>query len=264
MQDEPILGARDLYDVVLKAYCDMNINGKKYSKGEVICRFDTIQVANLNEKKNHTAAMGGYGNQELVVWDDTEKISIGFYQGVFSKTQLSILTNANMAKKIAQDKELIPCYEEQISNENMQIELKNYPEDLEIFIYDKQSGEKISNYTRLGKIISLNKKYQEVCVDYYTKYENNSTLFQIGLPATNGFMRLEGKTRLKDDITGKITTGILTIPKLKLKTGLSIKLGQSSAPMVSNFYGEGFPESGKRNKVVCTLLVLSDDIDSDF
>nr|DAP41040.1 MAG TPA: hypothetical protein [Caudoviricetes sp.] len=35
-------------------------------------------------------------------------------------------------------------------------------------------------------------------------------------------MRLEGRTRLKDDNTGETVTGILTIPRLKLKSGLSM------------------------------------------
>jgi hypothetical protein len=48
---------------------------------------------------------------------------------------------------------------------------------------------------------------------------------EIGRRAFNGFLELEGKTRVKDDTSGQITTGIIKIPQLKLMSGLSIKLG---------------------------------------
>ena len=91
MEDNSILGVKELYDVVLKAYTDTEINGVKVKEGQVIGRFDKIQVARLREEKSYIAARGGYGNRELVVWDETESVGITFTQGVFSKTQLSIL-----------------------------------------------------------------------------------------------------------------------------------------------------------------------------
>ena len=77
-------------------------------------------------------------------------------------------------------------------------------------------------------------------------------------------MRLEGKTRLKDDNTGHIVTGLITIPRLKLKTGISARLGANAEPVIGTFQGEGYPVGTRGNKTVCSLTILSDDIDSDF
>ena len=51
-----------------------------------------------------------------------------------------------------------------------------------------------------------------------------------------GFLRLEGKTRVKDDISGKVRTGIIEIPKLKLMSDLSMRLGKNANPVAANFY----------------------------
>lgn len=261
--DESILGAKEFYDVVLRAYNKMDINGRTIEAGEVIGRFDNINIVNMSERKSYRAARGGNGNQELVFWDETQLLSVQFSQGVFSERQLSILINAKLAAS-QQIEHKIPYNEQLETDENGQIKLKKVPIQEKLFIYDKLTGMRINEYTLEDNIITLNESYQEVVVDYYSVYENKTTLVQVGLPLTNGFLSLEGKTRLKDDNTGRIVTGIFTIPKLKLKTGLSIQLGNSSAPMVGTFYGEGYPVGRKGHTPVCNLLILSDEIDSDI
>jgi hypothetical protein len=42
MEDNSILGVKELYDVVLKAYTDTEINGVRVKEGQVIGRFDKI------------------------------------------------------------------------------------------------------------------------------------------------------------------------------------------------------------------------------
>jgi hypothetical protein len=36
--------------------------------------------------------------------------------------------------------------------------------------------------------------------------------------------------RVKDDVTGKVTTGIINIPKLRLMSDLSIRVGSDAIP----------------------------------
>ena len=264
MEDNSILGVKELYDVVLKAYTDTEINGVKVKEGQVIGRFDKIQIARLKEDKSYIAARGGFGNRELVVWDDTESIEITFTQGVFSKTQLSILLNAHMATKEAPSEQLVPYYEEDESNEEGKFTLSAIPERKGLFLYNKKTGEQITDYVVEGKEITINEPYVEVISDYYSKYQDKSYEIKIGTPLTNGFLRLEGRTRLKDDNTGETVTGILTIPRLKLKSGLSMQLGQAASPAVGTFYGEGYPTGKRGHKVVSSLLILSQDIDEDL
>lgn len=262
--DDSILGVKELYDVVLKAYADTTINGQQVKEGQVIGRFDKIQIARINEKKTYTVARGGYGNRALVMWDETQSITINFTQGVFSKTQLSILLNANMATKTKASEQLVPWYESLESGEDGKIMLSAQPEEKGFFLYNKKTGEPITDYVVEGKEIDIGAPYVEVISDYYSKYQDNSYEINIGTPLTNGFLRLEGRTRLKDDKTGDTVTGILTIPKIKLKSGLSMQLGQAAAPAVGTFQGEGYPTGRKGQQVVSTLLILSNDIDEEF
>jgi hypothetical protein len=58
-------------------------------------------------------------------------------------------------------------------------------------------------------------------VDYLYQYGGDRSTFSFG-QALEGFLQLEGKTRVKDDEDGRIKTGILKIPKLKLLSDLSM------------------------------------------
>ena len=85
----------------------------------------------------------------------------------------------------------------------------------------------------------------------------------VGQELIKGFLQLEGKTRVKDDITGKTHTAILRIPRLKLVSDLSMRLGREAGPLLANFSAVGYPEAG-REKTVMELLFLNDDIDAEM
>lgn len=260
---DSLLGVRELYNVVLKATYDMQAGGKKYKEGETIGRFDSLQIANITESKKYTSARGGIGNDELVIWDDTQFVSLRFSQGIFSKSQLGIMMNSQLATEEPGQPILIPQFFTGITDEDCMVQLKVTPAS-ELFIYNIKTGERITDYEINEELLILQEPYIEISVDYYSEYNAGATIIATGEPFTKGFLKLEGRTRLKDDKTGKTVTGILTIPKLKLKSGLSMQLGEQGAPMVGTFYGEGYPVGSRGNKVASTLTILNDDIDSDF
>jgi hypothetical protein len=86
---------------------------------------------------------------------------------------------------------------------------------------------------------------------------------KIGQKLIGGFLLLEGKTRVKDDITGKTRTAILRIPRLKLVSDLSMRLGREAGPFLANFAAVGYPGLGK-DKTVMEMLFLNDDIDAEM
>ena len=86
----------------------------------------------------------------------------------------------------------------------------------------------------------------------------------IGQKLINGFLSLEGKTRVKDDITGKTHTAILRIPRLKLVSDLSMRLGREAGPLLANFSAIGVPNIASRDKKIMEMLFLSDDIDAEM
>lgn len=89
-------------------------------------------------------------------------------------------------------------------------------------------------------------------------------MIKIGDRLIKGYLSLQAKTRLKDDKNGQTITGILEIPKLKLMSDLSIRLGANMEPAMINFNAVGVPIGDRGENYVCNLCILNDDIDSDF
>ena len=67
-----------------------------------------------------------------------------------------------------------------------------------------------------------------------------------------------------DDITGIVRTGIITIPKIKLLSDLSMRLGENAIPYVGEFRGVAFPVGSRNNKKIIEIAFLDENIDSDF
>ena len=78
-------GLKELYDLTLKATYPIEMEGRVFETGEVIARFDKIQLANFREITSRVSANGGKNNPALVVWEDPREIQLSFTQGIFSK-----------------------------------------------------------------------------------------------------------------------------------------------------------------------------------
>lgn len=258
-----LFGFKDLEQVTLKSTYNMKIGNREIEPGEVIVAFDKIQIANLNEIRDTVTANGGFDNRAHVYWETTKAIRISFAQGVFSKEMLGLLTNSKVISE-TQPKPVEVTWRESLeSNENGAFTLKYTPKK-DLFIYKKSTGEKIESYTRNGKTVNITTPYVDVLVSYVYEYNSTNTELCIGQRLVKGFLELEGKTKVKDDETGKVTTGIIKIPKLRLMSDLSIKLGANASPVVGKFVAEGEPVGSRGNSLVCEFFILDDDIESDL
>ena len=65
-------------------------------------------------------------------------------------------------------------------------------------------------------------------------------------------------------MTGQVKTGIIKIPKLKLMSDLSIRLGKDAIPLVGKLSAIALPEGGKGSAKVMEIIFLDDDVDSDM
>ena len=129
----------------------------------------------------------------------------------------------------------------------------------------KKTGEKIPDYKVIdGKNVLIDKPYTSVILNYKYVYSGGSQILTVGRRMIEGFLRLEGKTRVKDDISGKVRTGIFEVPKLKLMSDLSMRLGKNANPVVGNFSFRALPDDKGPNAKVMNLYFLNDDIDSDM
>ena len=258
-------GLKELYDLTLKLTYPIEIGGRKFEAGEVIARFDKIQLANFKEITSRVSANGGYDNRAHVIREDSQQIQLNFTQGIFSKQQFALLSNSRLLQKKQEACILLPGHFIGESDEEGKI-LVNKQKIQDVFVYNAKSYERIKPKTidlEKGEIV-IDQPYCDVEVDFYYCYQNDTSTIVIGQKLIQGYLLLEGKSRVKDDITGKTHTAILRIPRLKLVSDLSMRLGREANPVLANFSAIGLPIGGKGSKQIMELLFLNDDIDAEI
>ena len=256
------LSFKELYEVSLKSTQSIEIGGKQIEPGETVAFFDKIQIANFQEIKSTISANGGYGNKALIYWDATKELKLSFVQGVFSKTQFALMTNANLLNSQGSDIVKINTRNLYESDDEGQIHTGR---DLHepIFVYDAKTGEKLTDWEWNAQTIYLKHPYKEVFVDYWYDYYNGFSKFEVGRPLITGFLSLTGKMRAKDD-TGKVVTAIINIPKLRLMSDLSMRVGSDAVPQVGRLDAVAVPEGVRGQQKVMEIIFLNDDIDADM
>lgn len=253
---------KDLEKVSIKATSNIEIGKKQFVPGETLAFFDKIQVATLDEQRDVRVAEGGYQNQPRVFWDTTKDLTLRFIQGVFSQEHFALLTNAKLVEQVGVP---ISITEQEIkeTDETGIITLKYAPVG-EIFVYNKNTGARITEFTVDGATLNLTTPFLEVFVRYTYNYINQTFDYKIGQRLVNGFVELEGRTRVKDDVSGQVVTGIVKVPRMKLLSEMSIRLGEQASPVVGKFDALCVPVGSRGNTKVMDFIILGDDIDSDL
>ena len=257
------IGFKELYNVSLKTTYPIEMGDRTIEIGETVAVFDKIQIGNFEEKKNFVSANGSYDNRAHIWWEETKEIRVNLSQGVFSKSHLALMSNAKLANN--EGKSLIKLNQREIlETDETGFAVVQHTIELPIFVYEKETGRKITDFVYSGNRIQTGQSYTEIVVDYYYNYDNGYDIISIGRGLTNGYLSLEGKMRVKDDITGQVITGIIRIPKLKLLSNLSMRLGQDAVPLVGRLDAVAVPTGERGQKKVMELIFLNDDIDSDM
>lgn len=253
---------KDFESVRLKATYEMDIGNKHFRPGETILFFEKIQIAGLQELHSRIAARGGFDNRAHVWWDTTKEIQLSFSRGVFTPQQFALMTNARMCETAPNYGIPVTMREVLESDENGQITCKYTPAH-NTYVYNASTGDSIS-FTQTGNVLTIDTPYLNVIIDYEFDYTNDTKIVLIGQRLINGYVSLEGWTRVKDDTTGQVVTGLIKIPHLKLMSDLSIRLGTQASPIVANFQAIGVPVGSRGNSYVSEWYYLSDDLTSDL
>lgn len=133
-----------------------------------------------------------------------------------------------------------------------------------IFCYDVDTGLPIRGFNIYGNKIFFQKSYREVFIDYTFTYEDKIRELDIGNRLFNGFLRLDAKMSVKDENSGEVTTAILEMPKIKLSSNLSMRLGKNyESSTVSDFYFIGYPEEEKGG-TVAKITFLDKELTEDY
>lgn len=256
-------GIKELYSVALKATYPIEIGDRHIEKGETICFFDSIQISNFQEIKSYVTAHGGYGDRPHVWWETTKEVNFVMERGIFSKTQFALLSNSKLITVTEGEKIIVPTREVVEVDENGYF----YSTESAIgngFFYNIETGERVYPIRESDKKYQLRLPYTELLLDYNYEYENGGSVVNIGQRLIKGYLRLEGRTRIKDDVTGQTHTGLVIIPKLKLMSDLSMSLGEKANPVVGRIQGKIIPDGERQDSRVIEMYFLNDDIDSDM
>ena len=258
-------GMKELYFAQLKTTSNIEIDGNYLIPGETVATFDKIQISHFKEMEEYIAAVGGYENRERVIWRRPKELDLVFTQGIFNKAQFALMTNARLGKLT---NEVLGIGQRDVveTDENGILTLTHAPyRGKPIFIYKVEDGTKVLNCTMYSENqIQTSLAYTDVIVDYTYIYDANISELTIGQEMIDGFLTFEGRTRVKDDITGDTRTGIIKIPKLKLTSDLSISLGTNANPQVGRFDAKAMPIGERGQTRLMEFYFLSNDIDSDF
>lgn len=254
-------GLKELYDLKLKATSKIEIGDRIIEPGEVIAVFDKLQVANFKEITNVVAARGGFDNRGHVFWNSTKEVAVSFTQGICNKSQTTLFTNAKLYE-CAESSVILTNREYLESDGNGSVELKENPSGT-LFVYRLEDGQKV-DFTREGKKITISNPYVDLIIDYEYEYFDGGQVLKVGQKLTNGFVALEGRTKIKEDITGTVKTGIIKIPKLKIVSNLSMRLGQGANPLTAGFSAIAVPDGLRGEQYVMEVFLLENDIDSDI
>lgn len=257
-------GMQELYFVQLKSTYPIEIKGINFAAGEVIAAFDKIQIANFQEIHKEIAAQGGYQNRKLVIWNRTEGVNLVFTQGIFSKTQLALMNNMRLISLGSNQKVRIAQRDELETDSEGKITLTHVPIDSWIFVYNKETGEKLTGLSRIDeKTLQTSLVYKDVIVDYEYGYDNGVDVSFVGEDIFEGYLSLEGRTRFKDDETGETHTAIIYIPKLKITSDFNLTLGSNAQPIVGKLNATALSVGNEKESKALEIYFLDEDIDRD-
>lgn len=256
--EDKMFGMKEVYDCILTATYDIEMGGKIIKAGEPLVHFSSIQMFDLDENHKVKEARGGYGNIPRVFWEDNHEVNIGFSQGIVNRVHLAFVGN-NQFKDVAIN---APMFQTLELDEQLTVTLKRMPAQDSLHIY--HNGEKVTEFSINDKVITFSNllPYEEVDIYYSTICDSHT--IQIGKPLIQGFLSMTAKTRIKDDVTGNIVTGIFTIPKMRLMSDFSIRLGDRVTPSLNEYRFRAFPTGSKGSMEVVNFSILNEDIDSDI
>lgn len=297
---DEFVGMKELYDVNIRLLNPLEIGSKKYSINESILSFSKVEISQIQQNIKTTQARGGYHNNALVNWDIDREMGFAITNGVLSPISYALLSNSKLKEpnyKSVQYNETLRVVEDQDyyytdlkfcpnatcqlgaqPNPNLEpmpmgrrpeLLLKPLPPSKTkwIFIYNTETGEKVNNFQIYQNRIYLQEPAKVITVDYTFTYEDKIKVIEVGNRLLNSFLRLDGKMSIKDEKSGKVTTGILEMPKIKLSSELTLQLGSSyNNSTVSNFHFWGYPDEKDRraNQKIAKITFLDTELTGDY
>lgn len=259
------LGIKDLEKVVIKTNTEMVLGDRVLDAGEPVLYFENIQISVLSEETRPIMAKGGWGNEPLVIWEDRNETTFSFQNGTFNHASFQLLLAARAMYK--KDNICVPFSEEVMIGDDGAAILRHKP-DLDkkyfFFVYDYENiQEKIIPTSIEENVAYFDSKYKNCMVmcDYYFFYNKEGVIYTMARERFSNSYTLEATFLMKDENDGKLHTGIITMPKVKIMSSINLRMGERANPSVATFNVIAMPEKkGDRESVICEIQYLDEDI----
>ena len=282
-------GTKELYEVVLRAKTPMQFGERRLEADEPVLYFENVSMSLLTQQATPIMARGGWANLPRVIWEDRSEVTFTLQEGIMSSISMGILLSAKVTSGAQQEEPLLVSKREepQVLYEH---DGKNilylthkpvmYPTK-KSFIFEyahdvaqrKVYGKLLEGEDPLGRSrvavyedkdctinADINKQY---IVDYYYQYNKQALIYTIQKERFNGLFTLEGKFYSKDENDGLNYTNLIYMPKVRVVSDISLRLGERADPTVSVFSIIGLPENtgNDRKGLIMELTRLSEDIE---
>lgn len=258
-------GIREIYQATIKTLNPITIADKQYAAGDTLLYFDNIQELSFDENKDSIYAHGGWNDRNLIEWEITHSINCAINLGVVSQLGYGLINKTSLQKG---EDLYINQIENLEANEGYLITLHSIDNSRPISIFTVVNGsadEEILEFTVEGNTIILGNGFDgSVIVDYWYHYENGFSTIDIGHRDLNGFLMFTGKFYYVDEYTGARKTGLIEIPKLRIESDFSIRLGRNTNPFISILNFEAIPDGERGSGIALKIHYLNEDLDADI
>lgn len=290
---EQYFGAKELYEVVLRAKTPMKFGDRYIESEEPVLYFEHINMSVMQERNSTIMARGGWENLPHVVWQDRSEVRFTMSEGVMSNVSMSILLSANVTSLNPAEPILVPKREGPFSLQPADdgcIMLQHWPVDSRIrktfiFDYDRDAiqskiyGErfllhpdrpesenppciKLYKDKECTNQADVDRKY---LIDYYYEYRDEALIYSIHKDRFNGLFSLEGKFYTKDENEGINYPNLIYMPKIRIVSDINLRLGERADPTMGVFNIIGLPETTNgKDGLIMDIVRLDKELEDDF
>lgn len=267
---ESYFGMKELYQLAIKATNKIVVGGRIIDEGEPITYLRDVKIASLTQLSQPKTARGGRGNLPHIIWEDQEDVILRVTEGIITPIGLALLTNTKLFKNPMNGQLVIPKTEFLTLNHEGKANLKyapNMDEPIFIYNYNKTIQSRILTASINEQILDcgLNYANADVSIEYKFNYGDNAKVYVLDNDRFNELVTIEGRFYSQDNNTGLRKTNIFTIPKAKIISNLSVRIGEMSDPTISVFQIRALSTSTDMSEnCVISITELDSDIDGDF
>lgn len=225
-------------------------------------------MAQLSESSMPRIARGGWANMPQVIWEDRDEMTFSLSEGVMNDVGMGLLFSAKLLTNASRLVTYVPKREGPFFGSKIRLSaVPSAAKPVFCYEYERDCIQQKVNYSLDGCNLTVeDSSYdKEYIVDYYFEYGKESLLYVIEKERFTGTFTLEGKFYTKDENEGLNVTNVLTMPKVRVVSGINLRLGEGANPTTSVFNVIAMPvKTADSSYTLAEIVRLPEDIDAEI